>query len=145
MREVYLNENISLPIVLQSLDFIRSPTPTFEEDKLGILSELKALFNYTGPSTTGPALPDSLIPLEKGDMPAPIVEDFMDLEAIESSGSGSGSDSGSEDSDIDMPEVKPQGNVGSSSDSSSEESESGENTEEGEDVGGESGEESDDE
>jgi hypothetical protein len=143
MREVYLKENISLPIALQSHDFSRSPTPTPEDDKLGILSELKAFFNYTGPSTTGPALPDSLIPLEKGDTPAPIVEDFMDLEAVESSGSGS--DSGSEDSDVDMPEVKPQGNVDSPSNSSSEESESGESADKGEDVGDESGEDSDDE
>ncbi|KAJ7312519.1 hypothetical protein DFH08DRAFT_822252 [Mycena albidolilacea] len=146
MQEVFLKENISLPPAYQNLDFIRSLSSAFEDDHLGLLSELKKFFNYAGPSSTqeaGPSLPDSLIPIEKGDTPAPMGEDFMDLEAVKSSGSGSGSDSSSEESDVDMPEAKPQGNVDSSSDN--EESESGEGAEEGEAKDDESEEGSDNE
>jgi hypothetical protein len=80
-------------------------TPTFEDDQMGFLSDLKSFFNFNGPSTAERPLPDSLIPIEKGDTPAPVGEDLLDLEAVELSGSGS--DSSSEESDVDMAEAQP--------------------------------------
>jgi hypothetical protein len=119
MREVFERENITLPQAYKDLDSIDYPSPRPEDFDFGFISDLRSFFTR---STVEPPLSDSLIPLEKSETPAPIGEDFLDLEAVESSGSGSGS----EESDVDMPEVQPQGNVDSSSDSSSEESESGE-------------------
>ncbi|KAJ7731949.1 hypothetical protein B0H14DRAFT_2639939 [Mycena olivaceomarginata] len=125
MHEVFEREKITLPQAYKDLDFIQYPSPKAEDVNLGFISDLKSFFT---PSTVEPPLSDSLIPIEKGETPAPVGEDFLDLEAVESSGSGSDS----EESDVDMPEVQPQGNVDSSSDSSSEESESGEDAGEGE-------------
>ncbi|KAJ7827268.1 hypothetical protein B0H14DRAFT_3467212 [Mycena olivaceomarginata] len=119
LRDVFERENITLPQAYKDLDFIDYPSPRPEDFDFGFISDLRSFFTR---STVEPPLSDSLIPLEKSETPAPIGEDFLDLEAVESSGSGSGS----EESDVDMPEVQPQGNVDSSSDSSSEESESGE-------------------
>jgi hypothetical protein len=123
MREVFEHENITLPQVYKDLDFIQYLSPRPEDVDLGFISDLKSFFT---PSTVKPPLSDSLIPLEKGETPAPVGEDFLDLEAVESSGSGSDS----EESDVDMPEVQPHGNVDSSS--NSEESELGEDAGEGE-------------
>ncbi|KAJ7796700.1 hypothetical protein B0H14DRAFT_3549917 [Mycena olivaceomarginata] len=129
MREVFERENITLPQAYKDLDLIHYPSPTIEDGNLGFISDLKSFFN---PSTVEPPLPDSLIPIEKGDTPTPVGEDFLDLEAVKSSGSGSGSGSSSEESDVDILRAI-------------EESESGEDVEEGEAIDNKSEEGSDDE
>jgi hypothetical protein len=103
MHEVFERENITLPQAYKDLDLICYPSPTVEDGNLGFISDLKSFFN---PSTVEPPLPNSLIPIEKGDTPAPVGEDFLDLEVVELSGSGSGSDSSSEESDVDMTQIK---------------------------------------